>query len=104
MAEFKTIANVSDLAPGELKQIELEGDVQICLANVDGTFYAIGGACTHEEGPLGEGDLNGTTVMCPLHMGEFNVTTGEVVNEPPEEPAKTYQVRIEGDEVQVALE
>ena len=104
MAEFKTVASVSEVGPGELKHIELDDNTQICLANVGGTFYAIGGECTHEGGALGEGDLDGTTVMCPLHMGEFDVTTGEVKGGPPEEPARTYEVRVEGDEVQVAVE
>ena len=103
MAEFKTVAKVSEVEPGELKHIELEDDTQICLANVDGTFYAIGGECTHAGGRLGEGELNGTIVTCPLHSGEFDVTTGEVKGPPPDEPEPVYQVRVEGDDVQVAV-
>ena len=103
MAEFKTVATVSEVGPGQLKHIELDDGTQICLANVDGTLYAIGGECTHEGGPLGEGALAGATVVCPLHSGEFNVTTGEVEGPPPDEPEPSYEVRVEGDEVQVAL-
>ena len=55
MPEFKTVAKADELQPGELKHIELESGTQVCLANVDGTFYAIGGECTHMGGPLGEG-------------------------------------------------
>ena len=102
MAEFVTVAKVSEVEPGQLKHIELDTDTQICLANVDGTFYAIGGECTHEGGLLGEGELDGTTVICPLHSGEFDVTNGEVQASPPFEPATTYEVRIEGDDVQVS--
>jgi len=104
MAEFKTVAKVSEVEPGQLKHIELDGDTQICLANVGGTFYAIGGECTHMGGPLGEGELDGTTVTCPWHSGEFDVTTGEVKGPPPEEPEPRYEVRVEGDDVQVAIE
>ena len=103
MADFKTVAKVSDLAPGELKQIELEGDTQICLANIDGTIYAVNGECSHDGGPLGEGDLEGTTVICPWHAGEFNVTTGEVEGPPPENAVAKYEVRVEGDDIQVAV-
>jgi nitrite reductase (NADH) small subunit/3-phenylpropionate/trans-cinnamate dioxygenase ferredoxin subunit len=103
MAEFRTVARVDEVPPGSLKHIELDVDTQVCLANVDGTFYAIGGECTHMGGPLGEGELEGTTVTCPWHSGEFNVTTGEVVGPPPEEPVAKYEVRVEGDEVQVAV-
>jgi nitrite reductase/ring-hydroxylating ferredoxin subunit len=103
MAEFKTVAKVDEVPPGTLKQIMLDVDTQICLANVDGTLYAINGECTHMSGPLGEGELDGTTVTCPWHGGEFNVTTGELVGGPPDDPVAVYQVRVEGDEVQVEV-
>ena len=104
MADFKTVAKASELSPGQLKHIEIDMDTQVCLANVDGTFYAIGGECTHMGGPLGEGELDGTTVTCPWHSAEFDVTTGEVKGEPAEDPEPKYEVRVEGDDVQVAIE
>lgn len=104
MAEFKTVAKLDEVPPGTLKQIMLDVDTTICLANIDGTLYAINGECTHMGGPLGEGELDGTTVTCPWHGGEFNVTTGELVGGPPDDPVAAYPVRVEGDEVQVALE
>ena len=104
MAEFVTVAKVSEVEPGQLKHVELNGDTQICLANVDGTIYAIGGECTHAGGPLGEGDLDGKVVTCPWHGGTFDVTTGEVEGPPPDDPETKYEVRIEGDDVQVAVE
>lgn len=103
MPEFKSVAKVDELAPGELKQIELEDGTQICLANVGGTYYAIGGECTHMGGPLGEGELNGTIVTCPWHSGEFDVTTGDVKGPPPEENEPKYDVRVEGEDIQVGL-
>lgn len=104
MSEFKTIAQLSDIEPGSLKHVEIDDDTEVCLANIDGTIYAINGQCTHEGGPLGEGELDGKIVMCPWHGGEFDMTTGEVVGPPPEEPEKTFEVRVEGDDIQVALD
>ena len=104
MAEFVTVAKVSEVTPGQLKHVELNGDTQVCLANIDGTIYAIGGECTHAGGPLGEGDLDGKVVTCPWHGGMFDVTTGEVEGPPPDDPEPKYEVRIEGDDVQVAVE
>ena len=105
MAEFRSVAKASEVPPGTLKHIELDdGDKQVCLANVDGTFYAMGGECTHMGGPLGEGELDGTTVTCPWHSGEFDVTTGKVLGPPPEADEPAYEVRVEGDDVQVAVE
>lgn len=103
MAEFKTVAKVSDLAPGQLKQIELDGNRRVCLANVEGTFYAMGGTCTHDGGPLAEGELEGTVVTCPWHGAMFDITSGEVQGPPADDSEPTYQVRVEGSEVQVAL-
>lgn len=101
MAEFKTVASTSEVEPGQLKQIELDDGTQICLANVDGTFYAIDGECTHMGGPLGEGELDGKNVMCPWHSSEFDVTTGEVLGPPADEPQRKFEVRVEDGNVQV---
>ncbi len=103
MAELVRVAKVSELAPGQLKQVELVDGTQVCLANVDGVIYAIGGECTHQGGPLGEGELDGTVVICPWHSGMFDVTSGEVRGPPPHEPEPQYEVRIDGDDVQVFL-
>ncbi len=103
-AEFKTVAKVSDLAPGRLRHVEVDGGAPICLANVDGAFYAIAGECTHVSGPLAEGELEGTTVTCPWHGAMFDVTSGEVQGPPADDSAARYEVRVQGDEVQVSLD
>ncbi len=102
MPVFKTVAKVSEVGPGQLKHVELDDGTQVCLANVDGTVYAIGGACTHEGGPLAEGALDRTTVTCPWHGAMFDVTSGEVQGPPADDSEPKYEVRVEGDEVQVA--
>ncbi len=103
MAEFRTVAKVSEVAPGSLKQIELEDGGQVCLANVGGTFYAVNGECSHMGGPLGEGELDGTTVTCPWHSAEYDVTTGKMLSPPAEHDQAKYEVRVEGEDVQVAV-
>jgi nitrite reductase/ring-hydroxylating ferredoxin subunit len=103
MAEFKTVAKASDVPPGTLKHIEVEDGTQVCLANINGQIYAIGGECTHMGGPLGEGELDGTVITCPWHGGQFEATTGEVLSPPAEEDEPRYEVRVEGEDVQVAL-
>lgn len=103
MAEFVAVAKVSEIAPGEVKQVELDDGTAVCLANVDGTFYAIGGECTHAGGPLGEGELESTTVTCPWHAGVFDVTTGEAQEAPPTDAVDKYEVQVDGDDVKVAI-
>lgn len=103
MAEFVSVAKPSELGPGQLKQIELGDGTKLCLANVDGTFHVIGGECTHQGGPLAEGELYGSIVTCPWHGAMFDVTSGEVQGPPADASASKFDVRVQGDEVQVAL-
>jgi nitrite reductase/ring-hydroxylating ferredoxin subunit len=55
MAEFVSVGRSGDVPPGQVSQVELDDGTQICIANVDGTFYAIGGECTHQGGTVGRG-------------------------------------------------
>jgi nitrite reductase/ring-hydroxylating ferredoxin subunit len=100
MPDFVKVASVSDIPPGEMLIVEVNGE-EIAVANLGGEFVAFDNACTHRAGPLGEGILTGDVVECPFHGGQFNVRTGAVVSPPPEEPVKTYEVQVEGDEVRV---
>lgn len=102
MAEFVTVARLEDVPPGELKAVKA-GNKDVCLANVDGTIYAIGNICTHAGAPLADGYLDGELLECPWHAGFFNVKTGEATQVPVFEDVPSYEVRIEGDEIQVAV-
>ena len=101
MAEFVAVAKVSDIAPGETKGVQV-GSQDVCLANVDGTIYAIGGVCTHAGGPLADGYLEGNLLECPWHAGQFDVTTGEPVQMPVMDPVPHYEVQVEGDDIKVS--
>lgn len=75
------VADVGDIPAGELLVVEAAGR-PIALANVDGTIHALSNACLHRGGPLGEGDLDGTTVVCPWHGWRWDVRTGANANNP----------------------
>jgi nitrite reductase/ring-hydroxylating ferredoxin subunit len=81
--------------------VAFEGE-QVALFNVDGTIYAISDSCTHIGGQLSEGEVEGTIVTCPLHGATFDLTTGSSESPPADEPVTSYQVQVEGDEIQVA--
>lgn len=103
MADFVKVANRSDLPPGEGMVVELKGN-RIALFNINGEFYAIDNTCPHRGGPLGEGycDPTNMTVQCPWHGWTFNVQTGvSPVN--PSARVESFEVKVEGDEIQVAL-
>jgi nitrite reductase/ring-hydroxylating ferredoxin subunit len=102
MSDYVKVASVTDLAPGEMTLVEVGGEL-ICLANVDGTFYAIQDECTHVGGALSEGELEGYTITCPMHFGQFDIRTGKVLQSPPREDAATYEVKVEGEDILIAL-
>ena len=65
--------------------------------NVGGSFCATQAKCTHRQGPLSEGKLDGSTVTCPWHGAQFNVCTGAVLRGPATQSLKTYRVTVEGE-------
>ena len=101
MADFHTVAQGSEIAPGEMKLVDLEGE-EVVIANVDGTYYAFSNTCTHEGGPLVDGELDGETVTCPWHFTVFDVKSGEALEGVTDAPVPTYEVRLEGENIQVA--
>ncbi|MDA2920024.1 non-heme iron oxygenase ferredoxin subunit [Desulfobacterota bacterium AH_259_B03_O07] len=102
MPNLVEVAKTNELEPGEGKLVEIEGK-EIALFNCDGNYYAIDNECTHAGGPLCEGDLEGHTVTCPWHGGEFDIKTGEVLGLPPEESVKSYNVEVEGDSIKIEV-
>ena len=100
---FTTIARTSETPPGTISSIEV-GEKRIALCNVNGRFYAIDDVCTHDGGPLDQGELEGNLVECPRHGAKFDVTTGKAVVLPAVRPVRTYPVQVEGDDVMVDME
>jgi nitrite reductase/ring-hydroxylating ferredoxin subunit len=68
---------------------------KICVANVEGKYYAIGNVCTHMGGPLAEGKLEGNVVQCPWHGSRFDITTGKVLRPSAVREEPTYEVKVE---------
>ena len=81
MSRRVLVAEAADIGVGEGRVVEADGKT-FALFNVDGAFYALDNACAHRGGPLGEGDLEGTVVVCPWHAWRWDVKTGANVNNP----------------------
>ncbi len=94
------IAKRTDIPPGTTKRVEVDG-VEVLLCNVDGTLYAVEDVCTHDGGPLDQGELEDCRIECPRHGATFDVRTGAALTLPATEPLPTYRVRVEGDDVYV---
>lgn len=97
---FVTVAQVGDIPPGQVKVVTLDGR-EIGIANVEGNLYAFANVCTHDDGPVAEGELDGCAIVCPRHGARFDVTTGEVLSLPAVVPIPVYDLKIEGTKVQV---
>ena len=83
---------------------ELQAVGEIAVARLaDGSFAAFDDACTHEECPLSEGELEGERVVCYCHSSEFDVRTGAVLHGPATEPVRVYETRVVDGELQVLV-
>lgn len=91
--EFLEIAPVSELPAGERLFIEVEGK-SIVIFNIADQLFAIADICTHDDGPLGDGDIEGFNVVCPRHGGEFDVRTGQAVQMPAVVDIPAYPVKV----------
>jgi nitrite reductase/ring-hydroxylating ferredoxin subunit len=90
------------LPAGQMAGVEA-GDQRIALYNVEGTFYATANVCTHAFALLSDGWLEGDTVECPLHGGQFNVCTGKAGGDPVDIDLATFPVRIANGVLEVFL-
>ena len=92
------VAKVSEIAPGTTRRV-VANSSEILLCNVGGTIYGIEDVCTHDGGPLDQGELEGACVVCPRHGATFDVRTGDALTLPAVLPLMTFDVSIEGDDV-----
>lgn len=101
MSDFLKVATLDEIPSGGSKLVQVD-DVRIALFNLDGTYYAIEDVCTHDGGPLVEGEvLDGCEVECPRHGARFDICSGRATRMPAFEPIETFEVKIEGNDVLV---
>ena len=100
MPKFVKVARADEIGPGEKKIVEVDG-VEIVVVNLAGKFYAIEDVCTHDGGPLGEGQLDGCQIVCPRHGAHFDVRTGAALTMPAVEGVPTLEVKVENGDLLV---
>lgn len=103
MSSFVKAATRAELPPGSKKLLEIDGRA-IALFNVDGVVYAIDDVCTHDGGPLADGELIGCEIECPRHGARFDVRTGRPLCMPAIEPVAVHSVELRGDDIYVATD
>jgi 3-phenylpropionate/trans-cinnamate dioxygenase ferredoxin subunit len=100
--EFTEIAPASELHNGERLFVEI-GDKPIVIFNIAGQFFAIGDVCSHDDGPLGDGMIEGYHVVCPRHGAEFDLRTGQAVQMPAVVDIPAYPVKIKDGTIFIGL-
>lgn len=94
------IDNAKDIAAGEMRVFDVEG-TRVNVARVGGQLHAFDDTCTHKACSLAKGKLDGTTVTCPCHGSQFDVTSGAVLRGPAQRPVRSRLVQVEGDDLLV---
>jgi nitrite reductase/ring-hydroxylating ferredoxin subunit len=100
---FATGLRASEVSPGTVRVVELDGRSLCVGLTEDGEWGAIDNVCTHDGGVLGDGELDGNLVECPRHGGRFDLFTGRVRALPPVIPVNAYRVSLDDDQVVVEL-
>lgn len=99
------MAKVGDIPAGEARVFDVDGrSIAICQIAGEDCPVAIENRCSHDDGPLGEGTLHGGSIECPRHGALFDIHSGAAKSLPAVRGVQTYAVRVEGDEIQVALD
>ena len=99
---FVPVAKTTEIAVGALKPVVVDGKPLLICHTAEG-FFAIDDTCTHDDGPLADGWLEGDAIECPRHGARFDVKTGKVLCLPAAVPIKSYPVKIDGDAIQVQV-
>jgi 3-phenylpropionate/trans-cinnamate dioxygenase ferredoxin subunit len=100
--EFLPVAEAVELPSGERLSFEVDGK-PVVVFNIAGGFYAIGDICTHDNGPLGEGELDGFKVKCPRHGARFDVRDGKALTLPAVKSTPSYPVRVVDGWIEIGL-
>ena len=103
MSEFVRICKQDDIPDPGKEVFEVDGRF-VLVFHVDGQFFALDDCCTHDDGPLGEGVLDGLSIECPRHGAKFDIRDGRVLRMPATHAVAAHQVKVEGDDVYLKLD
>ena len=100
--EFFAVASMDELPNGQRLFLEIDG-VPVVIFNIAGQYFAIGDVCTHDDGPLGDGEIEGFQIICPRHGARFDIRNGKALTLPAVLDTPSYPVRIVGDQIEIGV-
>jgi 3-phenylpropionate/trans-cinnamate dioxygenase ferredoxin component len=101
--KYYKVAKVTDLPDGERLFFELEGKPVVLFA-LKGEYLAIADVCSHDDGPVGEGELDGDAIVCPRHGARFDLRTGKVLSFPAVTDIPVYPTRVKEEYLEVGIQ
>ena len=96
------VASTSDVALGTATIVDV-GGVAVAVFHRPEGWFAIENTCTHQGGPLGEGDVEGFAVTCPWHASQFDIRNGNLLRPPARRPVRAFPVIVDGDDVSLEV-
>lgn len=100
--EFIEIASEDEIQNGERLHIEIDG-LPLVVFNIGGEFYAIADLCSHDDGPLGDGELENMEIVCPRHGARFDLRSGKALTLPAVVDIPAYPVRVKDSKIEIGL-
>jgi len=100
--EFIPVGGVKELREGERLFIDID-ETPIMILNIAGNYFAIADVCSHDDGPVGEGNIEGFEIICPRHGARFDIRTGKALALPAFVDIPVYPVRVVGDQIEVGI-
>jgi 3-phenylpropionate/trans-cinnamate dioxygenase ferredoxin component len=100
--DYYPIIDVEELPDGQQIFFSIE-EKSLVMFNIDGNYYTIADECTHDHGPIGEGEVVGTEIKCPRHGAKFSLIDGKALSMPAFVDIAAYPVRIKDGKVEVGL-
>jgi 3-phenylpropionate/trans-cinnamate dioxygenase ferredoxin subunit len=99
--DFVVVAKTSEIEEGKVKVVRV-GDAPVGVTLIEGEYFAFADVCTHDDGPVAEGELDDHTIECPRHGARFDVRTGRALSLPAVVPIPVYAVEVDGDTLKVS--
>ncbi len=101
-SNYIDLAGVDEL-PAKGFVVREVGELEVLIAQVKGEIYAVENLCSHAFARFDEGRLRGIRLMCPLHGACFDIRSGEALGLPASSPIRSFDVRVDGNRVLVAV-
>ncbi len=99
---FVQVCPVGDVPEGERIFFDI-GDQAVMLLNVSGNYYAIADVCSHDDGPLGEGEVDGCEIICPRHGARFDLRSGKATRSPAFVDIPWFPVRVVDGNLEIGV-